>query len=283
LSNQCVACKKGDTRISSITCGYKNRGRTRQTCRNNQWVDDSCRGVYYTDCEDLLNARPNASSGVYTLDPDGRGGKTPFNAYCDMETAGGGWTLAIKADGRNDTFAYSKPIWTNKKLLNPGSPALDHTEAKLATFHRIDVDEVLVGMEQPIGSGSVSFRSLTIPIQSPSLHAIFKNSKYIQTSLGRSTWKGLIPNSSLQRNCNREGFNVDLRPQQQRTRIGIISNQENDCSSPDSYLGIGAVPGQFSYCSGTRQHPTVGNVAADGCSPDNGPRELEAFGVVFVR
>ena len=32
------------------------------------------------------------NDGVYTIDPDGAGGLPPFNAYCLMSVAGGGWT-----------------------------------------------------------------------------------------------------------------------------------------------------------------------------------------------
>ena len=269
-------------RTTSKKCGHQNRGRVRQVCKNNQWTRESCRGVYYTDCDDLQDARPKASSGVYELDPDGDGGDNPFKAHCDMDTAGGGWTLAIKADGRNDTFAYGNSIWTNQKLLNPGAPKLNHKEAKLATFNRVSFQEVLIGMEYPIGSGNVSFRSIDIPLQKPSLHDVFKGTNYIQTSRGRGTWKSLIQDSSLQRNCNREGFNVDLNTHGMRVRIGISSNQENDCSSPDSYIGIGAPDYGQSLCDGTWDYPIVGNLAT-GCDSDNGTREWRAFGVVFVR
>lgn len=41
-------------------------------------------------CNDVTGA-----SGIYTLDPDGAGGFDPFEAYCDMSTDDGGWTLVF--------------------------------------------------------------------------------------------------------------------------------------------------------------------------------------------
>ena len=99
---------------------------------------------------------------------------------------------------------------------------------------------------------------------------------YTPTMIGRASWKALISGSSLQINCNREGFNSNPM-NAARTRIGIVANQENNCSSPDSYIGIGnaAAP------CGPAPERAVGNVAA--CMADNGDKNLPAFGVVFVR
>lgn len=43
----------------------------------------------FKDCSTLLNYG-YTQSGVYSIDPDGRG---QFKAYCDMRTDGGGWTV----------------------------------------------------------------------------------------------------------------------------------------------------------------------------------------------
>src|SRR6185295_10167534 len=46
-----------------------------------------------TSCKTLKStAGFSGDDGVYWIDPDGAGGAGPFEAWCDMKTAGGGWT-----------------------------------------------------------------------------------------------------------------------------------------------------------------------------------------------
>ena len=59
-------------------------------------------------------------------------------------------------------------------------------------------------------------------------------------------------------------------------RIGIIGNQENECHSPDSRIGIG---GAGTHC-GQDNSNSVGNTAK--CHPDNGNKNIKSFGYVFA-
>ena len=73
------------------------------------------------------------------------------------------------------------------------------------------------------------------------MYSLIADGQYRSTSLGRDTWKSLIGSeASLQKNCNKEGFNaVGDKSFQSKARIGIISNQQNDCASCDSRIGFG--------------------------------------------
>jgi hypothetical protein len=226
-----------------------------------------------TSCKALKSKNPQAASGLYSIDPDGNGGNPAFDAYCEMTIDGGGWTLALKADGSKQTFNYGAALWTNNATFQTNFPGLDRNEAKLQAWNSVPFTDILVGIEQPVGNlGPLQLKTQKITITRPSLFALFSPNTYVATMVGRTAWKALIATSSLQPNCNREGFN-NTNPYSS-VRIGIVGNDQNDCNSPDSLLGLGATKDCLAF-------GTQGNTSCYG--GDNGDQNLVGFGVVFVR
>ena len=109
-----------------------------------------------------------------------------------------------------------------------------------------------------------------------SLYSLIADGKYRATSLGRNTWKKLIGSrASLQRNCNKEGFNaVGENHSHSKARIGYIANQENNCGTCDSRIGFGT--GGYHDDSNT-----CGNQAT--YNPDNGNKNIRAMGYILVQ
>jgi Fibrinogen beta and gamma chains, C-terminal globular domain len=230
---------------------------------NGYCADGDCA---YPSCIARLLSQPRSPSGVYLVDPDGAGGEPPFRAFCEMVLDGGGWTLLLKVDGTRTTFVHDAAIWEEATTLHPESPDLDLTEAKLGGYATMPFVYVRVGMVQ-----NQATHWLILPLEGESLAALMK-SGYHATNVGRSAWERLPARGSLQANCNREGINVDTP--QAGARIGIVSNNQNDCSTCNSVIGLGA--------EGNSTGDVVcGNVAAT--SPDNGDRNDVLFGYVMVR
>jgi hypothetical protein len=247
---------------------------TAETCNG---VDDNCSGV----TDEPFSVRPvscstvnrGSPSGVYEIDPDGAGAIAPFAAYCDMTTNGGGWTLALKADGRAATFIYDAAYWTNTVLLNPGSTNNEFREAKLASFTGTSFNELMAGF-----SANGYHRNIVLSVlPQSSLQTLFASGT-VSVGPGRAGWLAAIQNSSLQLNCNLQGININPVPAvSQRVRVGILGNNENDCASADSRLGIG---GYGSNCA-TLLNQSVGSTAR--CGGSNGNEDVTTFGYLQVR
>jgi hypothetical protein len=125
---------------------------------------------------------------------------------------------------------------------------------------------VRVGMQQ-----NQATRWLILPEQAESMAGLM-SSGFHATTVGRAAWERLPARGSLQLNCNREGFNVQTT--EANVRIGIVANNQTDCSSCNSWIGFGAM-------GDTTGELACGNVAAN--TTDNGTRNDALFGYVMVR
>jgi hypothetical protein len=221
-------------------------------------------------CAEALRAGVT-TSGVIQIDPGGAG---PFAAYCDMKTDGGGWTLAMKIDGRRSTFRYTSPLWTTEDLFNPDAPDRDRTEAKLASFNRVAFTEVLIRFDTDVDTDTVS-RWVWMDLAGDDLRSLFAADEYVPVYLGRERWLGAIPDAHLQENCNREGVNAGV--ELNKVRLGIIANDQDDCFTPESKLGVGS---SFS-CQSCGSCGGLAGPAAG--SNDAGCTVVQSFATVLVR
>ena len=232
----------------------------------------------------LLQPRDD-TNGCRTTDPsfdvvlDG----CVYGAFCDMADGdpgedGGGWTLVMKVDGGDNGFDYDDARWTDDQvgppasgddpLIRAGATAalVVDNDLKLRAFLHVKVDELRVGFAPRIG-GSTAFsfvkRRLAEPVEYNLLAGGLESARQLftptgerlLTSPGRDEWLEVNPEFSLQANCNRAGINVrgggGLLP---RVRVGILGNDVNDCSNPDSYIGVGAA-GDNANVAGNRVFP----------------------------
>ena len=60
-------------------------------------------------CSKIKSGRSGSSSGNYAIDPDGKGGVTPFSVYCDMSDKGGVGVTVISHDSESRTHVGNIP------------------------------------------------------------------------------------------------------------------------------------------------------------------------------
>ena len=90
-------------------------------------------------CKVLLAARPTSASGVYTIDADDNGPLAPFKVYCDMSTAGGGWTVVEKSPYSN---SVGRALF-NDVPVSEDSPELSRhrlSKARMTALKTISTD-----------------------------------------------------------------------------------------------------------------------------------------------
>ena len=84
---------------------------------------------------------------------------------------------------------------------------------------------------------------MMLDYEASSLYSVIADGKYKKTSFSRGLIISLITGSHLQANCNKQGFNINLKSptkEYMQLRFGLVANNENGCSTCDSWIGFGA-------------------------------------------
>ena len=162
------------------------------------------------------------------------------------------------------------PLWENTATYNLADYKYDDKEYKNGQFSNLPFKQVMLELKT-----WTKTRYIIAAIKADSLYDLF-NAWYTPTYLTREIWKTMIEESSLQLNCNKEWFNVASTSYWHHVRFGILWNEQNNCDSPDSRIGI--------WWSGTAcstSNSPVWNQA--GCSSDNWDQQITSFGYLYVR
>ena len=107
-------------------------------------------------CDEVASMGYGTGDGPYWIDPDGNGA---FEAYCDMTTDNGGWTLVAKIEsGSNSQWSYDATTWTTTGTnFNVSDFNLTANEAKYATFDTVAMEEIR--LEDPINGNSAQLEA----------------------------------------------------------------------------------------------------------------------------
>ena len=168
-------------------------------------------------CLDALNNGHSTGDGVYWLTANG----AAYQAYCDMSSYGGGWTLSLKATGT--TLRYDSPYWTDSNLLNETSLDESNQNAKFQSFLSIPANEIM--LKSQFGNST----QLGLPNQT-TLTDLFNGSTTLLDYLdGSQTPSELINNKSFSHCSHTWRVNTHSNSNQAFIRLGGCVNYFWDC------------------------------------------------------
>merc|ERR1711977_177645 len=164
--------------------------------------------------------------------------------------------IALFVNGNSNVMHYDSPYWTNSKTGNLGGGNIKYDAFnKPANWLKVEMN-----------GKSYTWRHN----KNLSLRQLFAGGT-INLSMPHSTsvaWRAMGgPNAGLQNHCNRLAINNNQLWDHWKTdcRIGMIMNQENDCKTPDSAVGLG-----FKLNAGNNNGGRIVAGAVCGCCSNSG-------------
>ena len=205
-------------------------------------------GGAYVDPSALANAdlvnmdrvgascRDATATGPYVIDY----GQGSLDVFCDMDRAGGGWTLLMKA-AHGGTFGWDSDHWRSTTLLNEGDITTNNGDAKYEPFNSMPVTAFLAvwpeiggGHEWFIGEGTHMNIDPIVPLQ------FFQEHRTLSDNHNPDTWNGWRNDVwSWQDGHRRYAVAESCNHHNHHVRWGYSWNNEGGCDSNDASGGIG--------------------------------------------
>ena len=109
-------------------------------------------------------------------------------------------------------------------------------------YWQMPFNQMLFGFRFPESGSSIQFQATGVLSSYSSLYNVVAPGSQQQVALlSKSQWLGMFVGAgSLQSNCNMIGFNLapsGVVSANVQVRIGYLANEQNDCGSPDSFVG----------------------------------------------
>merc|ERR1711939_114145 len=142
--------------------------------------------------------------------------------------------LAMKIGASDHQFWYADAKWSNSDLFDNGSS--QKTDAFNMAANEIKIKDTTTGNEIEWAHGlDAGLKDLV-------------SGHHIDSGIALSTWHNWIAGSAGQNHCNRQGFQARDDSSWRPVRFGLVMNQENNCGTPDTSIGIGLNTG---CCAGS--------------------------------
>lgn len=215
------------------------------------WACDDGVCGYADSCAAINAVVPEAPTGRYWIDVDEDGPNQPFEVWCELEQAGGGWTLVlVSSDDDQATWTWANRSWMATDATTVGSLDERNHDFKSQAYNEMVFRDILT-VHQPSG-----------------MWAQYDDVSGGNTDLGH--FVGAVPSP----NCNDELAGNGLEMTDGTLVAGVNDQGEGLCDT-DLYVNLGDHESNIEYCLGslgcsTATYGLVWNRGGnDGCDFDD--------------